>query len=158
MLFVFLFLCSRLLLLIEGMFKGSLLSSIAYIPREEPVTPPAKEFNLKLIIIIAGSAGGALALVWIVVCIYCKCCRGKRSEEDEPELMSIHQQDPDKVVMVLACRFPLLKLFFTTNTSSYALSKLKSFWCCCVQLRIEQGFLETAQKVRQSLLSLMDFF
>ncbi|XP_052802155.1 uncharacterized protein LOC128232559 [Mya arenaria] len=69
-----------------------------YIPTTTQTTPTSDESQIWLIAAIAGGAGGALLIVFITICIYCKCCRHKPvgNDDGDPELMSIEEPAPRK--------------------------------------------------------------
>ncbi|KAL4225783.1 hypothetical protein ACF0H5_016472 [Mactra antiquata] len=68
-----------------------------YSHSSKPEVPTDEDFPLWLIGAISGGAALVIAVIWIVICFYCKCCKRERDEEEaEPELTSILQEHPQR--------------------------------------------------------------
>ncbi|XP_053384129.1 mucin-3A-like isoform X2 [Mercenaria mercenaria] len=119
----------------------------AYIQTDKPDEPVKDDSQLWLYGIIAGSIAGVVVVIWIIVCIYCKCCRQKNSEEDaEPELTSIQPQ-PSKQKTSPARPLPTTprKKTLIPQGSKFSLWKGRTY-------QINDGYVPEKETEEQTLL------
>ena len=103
--------------------KGYLCHISAYIKIESHTQPPGEESISKLWIIgaVAGPIVAIILIVWLVLCMYIKCCRSpppqKLEEGGEPQLTSI--KNTETQVSKTLCRKALYCKYRTSSKDKW---------------------------------------